>query len=65
MKTAKFAVSVQWGNGHHYFIDSGLEEEGAARDLAAQHRRLVEATAKSRTHRGFKPQVFLWKRIVD
>ena len=61
MKTSAFAVSVQWGNGHHYFIRSDLATEEEARPIFDEHNRIAQGTKRKR---GFKPQAFLWKRLA-
>lgn len=60
MKVSKFAVSVQWGNGRHYF---------ARTDLTSKERALKAFDAAEAQHakvkRGFKPKVYLWEKVED
>jgi len=59
VKIATYAVSVQWGNGHHYFLKfTDDEAEAIAMTRGIQER-------QQRTHktagRGAKPRTHLWK----
>lgn len=63
LKAGKFAVSVQWGHGHHYFLsypDSIHAAMGSR--LAVQTRLNEEWEARGR---GAKPHVHVWQQVFD
>ncbi len=60
MKVKSFAVSVQWGEGHHYFVRTDLESELAARDDATAR---AKQLAKQKHKHNLKPSVYVWTRV--
>lgn len=54
------AVSVQWGNGHHYFLTTELTSEEEATEMAVKH----AARLKLNYKKGAKPAVHVWSRIL-
>ncbi len=63
MKTTAFAVSVQWGKGHHYFIASDLDTKHQA-DLAARGAQLATMKVfEKKKGRAPQPHVYVWQRV--
>jgi len=58
MLVSKFAVSVQYGQGYHYFLRTDLDTEVQAQDI------FKGAAARLLPHKkpGAKPAVHLWER---
>lgn len=61
MKVKEFAVSVQWGNGHHHFLKTDYESEDAAYHAGDEHAKRLARQRKS-NKRGAKPTVYVWLR---
>jgi hypothetical protein len=59
VKADKFAVVVQWGAGHIYFI-SFHGTEGKAQLAANAH---AVVLSKRRKKRGAKPEVMVWHKL--
>lgn len=61
MKAKEFAVVVQWGAGHIYFLSfySVLEHAQKAADM---HAKLL--TGRTHSKRGAKPAVMVWRRLT-
>jgi hypothetical protein len=60
MKIDKWAVSVQWGEGHHYFL-AYFPTEGEAEEVAEAH----ATQLKARYKKGAKPHVAVWRLHSD
>ena len=60
MKIDKWAVSVQWGHGHHYFLKY-FSNEPAAEIAAEKHLNDLKARYK----KGAKPHVSVWRLHSD
>jgi len=56
MNVSKFAVSLQWGKGMHYWVDTDLSSNEAALKVAeAAIKRSLRMKAKN-----LKPTVHVW-----
>lgn len=56
MKAQRYAVSVQWGGGMHYFIGYSNGFDDAAK--------IADGFVDPRSNdRGARPTVFIWKQI--
>ena len=58
MKALKYAVSIQWGEGFHYFSYYSNSIEEASR---VAHETSVRLKSQQANKRGAKPKVFLWE----
>ena len=58
MKAGRYAVSVQWGSGHHYFVhtDNSLELS------VAEVNKHKQALARRRPKHNLVPTVHLWEQ---
>ena len=62
MKALEFAVVVQWGGGHIYFLS--FHETGEEAQLAANRTEIRENNKhNSRRRRGAKPSVMVWRKL--
>jgi len=59
MKIDKYAVSVQWGEGFHYFLNYFATPE-AATYAAKTHENYLKARQGKR---GAKPKTYIWKLV--
>ena len=57
MKVDKFAVSVQYGRGHHFWLRTDYLDVNKASSAAAVKRQRRMRLWK----RGFKPTVYVWE----
>lgn len=64
MKTSSFAVSVQWGAGHHYFVATDLDTQHAADLMAKKMQVVTMKTFEKKAGRAPRPHVYLWQRIL-
>ena len=61
MKIRKYAVSVQWGAGHHYFLHFYATQEEA--QVAAE--RHLQMLKQRQNKRGAKPHSMVWELVSD
>ena len=61
MKPGPFAISVIWGNGHHYFIGHCMTREEGITRARAEHTKLSKK--KNRRGNNLKPRVIVWNII--
>ena len=62
MKTLQYAISVQYGQGHHFFRRTDLIVKEEALDLAREIQTQV-TKARKQVGRGAVPLVHVWERI--
>lgn len=61
MKVDNFAVSVQWGSGHHYFLNTEYQSDDEA--YAAGNKAAKELKkSRARKNNRLKPTVYVWLR---
>lgn len=65
MTLGRYAVSVMWGKGRHYFLAADYENEVQALDAAFNHEQKLMAAYKKRRHKGAEPRCYVWKRCVS
>ena len=56
MKVAEYAVSIQYGEGHHFFVRTDLTSLAGAEDIAQQHVKRLSPHKK-----GAIPTVHIYK----
>ena len=61
MKAAKYAFSVQWGSGHHYFLRTDDDIEKVSHWATSQ----AEMLRRRQGKRGAKPTVHVWKKLSE
>lgn len=62
MKIERYAVSVQWGGGYHYFVSYHEDLKGASASAIIVQTKEDRNFAK-RKNKGAKPQTHIWENI--
>lgn len=61
MKPKGYAISVQWGSGHHYFVRTDCKDPAEA---IADAKARQGVLAKKRHKHNLRPTVYVWQRII-
>lgn len=60
MKVKRYAVSIQWGQGQHYFVRTDIDTLSIA---AAERETRVRALARRKSRHNLVPSVYIWERV--
>jgi hypothetical protein len=66
MKTLKYAVSVQWGEGHHYFVDTDITNTSDLDHAILRARvntNIKYTKALRKNSRSPRPKIHTWEKL--